>query len=198
MDPFETPIPRRDMILWYPMRVTYGREEVIKHALDELSVRNFLPMQRLRGWVDDKGVPHQHLEPAIRNLIFINSSQRRITELKMFNKDCLPLRYFTNPFSHDDDDYLLTVPDRQMDNFIRVASVQDDRLVYLDPNAEFLRTPGRRVRIIDGDFRDAEGVIKRIKNNKRVVVEIQGVAAVAIAFVPAIWLQPLEENICQK
>lgn len=198
MDPVETPIPRRDMILWYPMRVTYGREEVIKHALDELNVRNFLPMQRLRGWVDGKGVPHQHLEPAIRNLIFINSSQRRITELKMFNKDCLSLRYFTNPFSHDDDDYLLTVPDRQMDNFIRVASVQDDRLAYLDPNAEFLRTPGRRVRIIDGDFRGAEGVIKRIKNNKRVVVEIQGVAAVAIAFVPAIWLQPLEENICQK
>lgn len=175
------------------MRVTYGREENIKRALDKLSVHNFLPMQRLRGKVDARGVPHQHLEPAVRNLIFIHSSQKRITELKMFNKACLPLRYIINPFSHSDDDYLLTVPDDQMENFIRVASVQDDRLVYLDPNAEFLRTPGRRVRIIDGDFRDAEGVIKRIKNNKRVVVEVRGVAAVAIAFVPAIWLQPLDE-----
>ena len=180
------------MTFWYPMRVTYGREEKIKDALDELSVRNFLPMQRLRGWVDDNGDPHQRLVPAVRNLIFINSSQKRITELKMFNKDCRPLRYMTNPFSHDGNDLLLTVPDRQMDNFIRVASVQDDRLVYLDPNVEFLRTPGRKVRIIDGDFKDAEGVIKRIKNNKRVIVEIQGVAAVAITFVPSVWLEPID------
>jgi transcription antitermination factor NusG len=85
------------------------------------------------------------------------------------------------------------VPERQMDNFIRVASVQDDRLLYLDPNNEFLQKPGHRVRITDGDFKDAEGVIKRIKNNKRIVVEIKGVAAIAITFVPAIWLEPIEE-----
>ena len=186
-------IPRKEQVLWYPMRVTYGREESIKDVLEGLGVRTFLPMQRHRGWVDDAGEPHQNLQPAIRNLIFVYSSQEKITQLKMYNKDCQPLRYMTNPFSHDTDDYLLTVPDRQMDNFIRVASVQDDRLYYLDPNADFLKTPGRRVRIIDGDFKDAEGIIKRIKNNKRVVVEIKGVAAIAITFVPAIWLEPIDE-----
>ena len=110
----------------------------------------------------------------------------------MFNKECNSLRYMTNPFSHSDDDYLLTVPDRQMENFIRVAAVQDDSLFYLDPNAEFLRVPGRKVRITDGNFKDAIGTIKRIKNNKRVVVEIQGVVAVAITFVPTVWLEPIE------
>ena len=193
MDTIKRPLLRKEMILWYPMRVTYGREEKIKDALDTLNVRNFLPMMRLRGWVDDNGEPHQNIVPAIRNLIFINSSQERITELKMFNKECNSLRYMTNPFSHSDDDYLLTVPERQMENFMRVASVQDDRLIYLDPNVDYLRTPGQKVRIKDGDFKDAEGVIKRIKNNKRVVVEIHGIAAVAITFVPAIWLEPIEE-----
>ena len=185
--------PRREQTFWYPMRVTYGREESIKDALESLGVRTFLPMQRLRGYVDEAGEPHENLQPAIRNLIFVYSSQQKITELKMYNKSCQPLRYMTNPFSHSDDDYLLTVPERQMDNFIRVASVQDDRLHYLDPNNEFLQKPGRRVRITDGDFKDAEGVIKRIKNNKRIVVEIKGVAAVAITFVPAVWLEPIEE-----
>ena len=192
MEIIEPALPQNLRTLWYPMRVTYGREMHIKDVLDKLNVHNFLPMQRLRGWVDDNGEPHQHLVPAVRNLIFIHSTQRQITELKMFNKDCQPLRYMSNPFPRDESDYLLTVPDRQMDNFIRVASVQDDRLVYLDPNVEFLRTPGHRVRITDGDFKDAEGVIKRIKNNKRVVVEIQGVAAVAITFVPSVWLQPID------
>ena len=185
--------PRREQTFWYPMRVTYGREESIKETLEELGVRTFLPMQRLRGYVDEAGEPHENLQPAIRNLIFVYSSQQKITELKMYNKACQPLRYMTNPFSHGDEDYLLTVPERQMDNFIRVASIQDDRLHYLDPNNEFLQKPGRRVRITDGDFKDAEGVIKRIKNNKRIVVEIKGVAAVAITFVPAIWLEPIEE-----
>ncbi len=192
MDTVKVGVSRSEMVRWYPMRVTYGREEKIKDALDALEVRNFLPMQRLRGWVDEDGVPHQNIVPAIRNLIFVNASQQRITELKMYNKDCQPLRYMTNPFPHDDNDYLLTVPDRQMENFIKVATVQDDRLLYLDPNADFLRKPGQKVRITDGEFKDAEGVIKRIKNNKRVVVEIQGVAALAITFVPSIWLQSID------
>ena len=186
MESAKKSVPRKELVLWYPMRVSYGREEKIKEALDTLNIRNFLPMQRQRGWVDDKGEPHQKLVPAVRNLIFIHSSQEHITELKMFNKECNSLRYMTNPFSHSDDDYLLTVPDRQMENFIRVAAVQDDSLFYLDPNAEFLRVPGRKVRITDGDFKDAIGTIKRIKNNKRVVVEIQGVVAVAITFVPTV------------
>lgn len=192
MESAKKSVPRKELVLWYPMRVSYGREEKIKEALDTLNIRNFLPMQRQRGWVDDKGEPHQKQVPAVRNLIFIHSSQEHITELKMFNKECNSLRYMTNPFSHSDDDYLLTVPDRQMENFIRVAAVQDDSLFYLDPNAEFLRVPGRKVRITDGDFKDAIGTIKRIKNNKRVVVEIQGVVAVAITFVPTVWLEPIE------
>ena len=192
MESAKKSVPRKELVLWYPMRVSYGREEKIKEALDTLNIRNFLPMQRQRGWVDDKGEPHQKLVPAVRNLIFIHSSQEHITELKMFNKECNSLRYMTNPFSHSDDDYLLTVPDRQMENFIRVAAVQDDSLFYLDPNAEFLRVPGRKVRITDGNFKDAIGTIKRIKNNKRVVVEIQGVVAVAITFVPTVWLEPIE------
>ena len=192
MESVEAILPRKEQVLWYPMRVSYGREEAIKDVLDNLSVRNFLPMQRLRGWIDEDGEPRQRLVPAIRNLIFVNASQQRITELKMYNKDCQPLRYMTNPFSHDDTDYLLTVPDHQMENFIRVASVEDDRLLYLNPNVEYLNKPGKKVRITDGDFKDAEGVIKRIKNNKRVVVEIQGVAAVAITYVPSVWLEPID------
>jgi transcription antitermination factor NusG len=44
------------------------------------------------------------------------------------------------------------------------------------------------VRITGGPFKDVEGVVKRIKKNKSVVVQIEGIAAVAIAFVPANYL----------
>ena len=47
---------------------------------------------------------------------------------------------------------------------------------------------GKRVRIMGGAFEGVEGVIRRVKRCKRVVVEIEGVMSVAIAWVPVEWL----------
>lgn len=44
---------------------------------------------------------------------------------------------------------------------------------------------GKRVKIMGGVFEGVSGVIRRVKRCKRVVVEIEGVASVAIAWVPA-------------
>jgi transcription antitermination factor NusG len=48
------------------------------------------------------------------------------------------------------------------------------------------------VRVNEGHFAGVEGVIKRIRKNKHVVVQIEGVAAVAITFVPASYLTLIE------
>lgn len=40
-----------------------------------------------------------------------------------------------------------------------------------------------------GAFEGVEGVIRRVKRCKRVVVELDGIASVAIAFVPVGWLK---------
>ena len=107
----------------------------------------------------------------------------------MFRREFQSLRYMTNMFS--DGEKILTVPDRQMDNFIRVASVQDSRVQFLEYNQEFLAKPGKRVRVTDGDFKGCEGVIRRIKKNQCVVVQVEGIAAVAITFVPSAWLEEI-------
>ena len=70
-----------------------------------------------------------------------------------------------------------------MEDFIRISSIHDDRVMFLEYN-DYLRHVGKRVRIIEGQFAGVEGVIKRIKNNRRVVVQIEGIAAVAITYVP--------------
>ena len=81
----------------------------------------------------------------------------------------------------------MIVPDNEMYNFMRVASMQDDSVMFLDYK-DFIGKEGRRVRINEGTFAGVEGVIKRIKKNKHVVVQVEGVAAVAIAFVPSSYL----------
>lgn len=169
---------------WFPMRVTYHREMKIKALLDELGIECFLPMHY--ELVETKtGGKKRVLLPAIHNLIFVRSTQEFLTHLKMCRNEFAPMRYMMKrSHSTDAKSEILQVPDAQMDNFMRVASVQDDRVMFLDNN-EFIHKVGQRVKVIDGYFAGVEGVIKRINKNKRVVVQLEGVAAVAIAFVPA-------------
>lgn len=170
---------------WFPMRVTYNRELKVKEQLELLNMEYFLP---LRYEVTDNAEGYKRsLVPAIHNLIFVHSTRDILTELKMTRKELEPLRYMMH---HNDsgDNVIMTVPDNQMDNFMRVASVRDDSVIFLD-NSDYITKIGRKVRITGGYFKDVVGVIKRIKNNKHVVVQIEGLAAVAITYVPAFMLQ---------
>lgn len=79
---------------------------------------------------------------------------------------------------------IIVVPDRQMDNFIQVASAPDDQRTFLTVD-DLRGKDGASVVISSGPFAGVEGVIKRIKGNRRVVVEIEGIGGVCINFVPS-------------
>ena len=176
---------------WYPMRVTYGREVKVKEALDTLGIENFLPMHYELVDPGD-GNKKRMLVPAIHNLIFIHDSREDITLLKTTRREFQPLRYITKHFAESVADSILTVPETQMRNFMRVASVQDDSVIFLD-NSDYLSKVGRRVLITEGYFAGVEGVVKRIKKNKHVVVQLEGLAAVAVTYVPASCLRALDD-----
>lgn len=173
-----------DPQLWYPMRVTYGREMKVKGELDRLEIENFVPMTY--RVVDTQGGGEtdfqRELVPAISNLIFVRSTQERITELKRTNEVLEPLRYMLD-FTNGDGPVIMTVGEREMENFMRVATKTDDSVMFLDEDT-IVGKEGKRVKIMGGAFEGVEGVIRRVKRCKRVVVEIEGVASVAIAHVP--------------
>ncbi len=175
---------------WFPMRVTYHRELKVKAELDILGIENFVPMHY--EVVKTRKGARKMLVPAIHNLIFIHSTQEAVTHLKTTRKGCEPLRYMMRPVAGNrTQKEIMTVPDREMENFIRVASVQDDSVMFLDYK-DFIGKEGSRVRIMGGTFAGVEGIIKRIKKNKHVVVQIEGIAAVAVTFVPPSLLQPAD------
>ena len=175
-----------DIIRWYPMRVTYHRELKIKEQLDLMGIENFVPMHY--DLTDSSEGPRKTLVPAIHNLIFVHASQEDLTHLKMHWKEFDPMRYITKT-SSDGHKNLLYVPDRQMEDFIRIASAQDDHIIFLDTRDS--TNMGRRVRITAGRFKGVEAVIKRIKKNKYFLILIDGVAAVAITYVPSDCLEPV-------
>ena len=172
----------RPALAWYPMRVTYGREMKVKATLDQLGVENFLPMQYQT--IEQDGIRQRLLLPAIKNLLFIHSDERTITRLKHEYAAIEPLRYIVRTLkSEQGKKEILIVPDKQMENFMKVASVQDERVLFLE-KGNYLSKVGKKVSIIKGPFTGVEGKILRIHKNKRVVVEID-IAAVALAFVPS-------------
>ena len=171
--------------IWFPMRVTYGREMKVKTELDRIEIESFLPMKCrvVESRTDGTTELRRELVPAISNLIFVRSTQERITELKRTNEVLEPLRYMLD-YTNGNGPVIMTVGDREMENFMRVASKTDDSVMFLDENT-IVGKEGKRVKIMGGAFEGVEGVIRRVKRCKRVVVEIEGVASVAIAYVRA-------------
>ena len=181
-----------DPKIWFPMRVTYQREMKVKAELDRLEIENFIPMtyrfteSRKQGDTELR----RELVPAINNLIFVHSTKERISELKVSNELLEPLRYMIDQTAGEAHT-IMTVPDKQMENFMRVASVTDDTVMFLD-GTTIVGKEGKRVQIMGGPFEGVTGVIRRVKRCKRVVVELEGIACVAIAFVPVGLLKEIE------
>ena len=181
-----------DPKMWFPMRVTYQREMKVKAELDRLEIENFIPMtyrfteSRKQGDTELR----RELVPAINNLIFVHSTKERISELKVSNELLEPLRYMIDQTAGEAHT-IMTVPDKQMENFMRVASVTDDSVMFLDETT-IVGKEGKRVEIMGGPFEGVTGVIRRVKRCKRVVVELEGIACVAIAFVPVGLLKEIE------
>lgn len=175
---------------WYPMRVTYNRELQIKLRFDELGIENFIPMRY--EVVISGGDRKRKLRPAVHNLIFVRSTKEQLTALKFNDPVMQPLRYMMRrPLDGKSNAEIITVPDIQMTNFMHVCEkTGDENLQYLHYDS-YLDKPGQRVRIIDGNFAGVEGVVKRIKKNKQVVVMIPGVVAVMLNGVPYTWLQKI-------
>ena len=164
----------RETKLWYAIRVTYNRELKVKEDLDARGITCFVPMQYRRE--ERNGQMVKRLVPSVHNLIFIHLTPSEMTDYKRSTE--LPIRYIMNRETHKP----ITVPTQEMENFIRVAGTYEEKLIYLNPEpGDF--TKGERVRIIGGDFAGAEGIFVRVKGDRRVLINVQGVVAVATTYV---------------
>lgn len=159
---------------WFAIRVTYNREMKVKRELDSLHIENFLPMKYRIVTRGERKI--KELVPAIHNLIFVNISSLALKEYKATTT--LPIRYIMNRETREP----ILIPENQMKNFIAIAGNTTEQIVYLEPNISNF-SKGDKVRITGGVFEGAEGYFMRVKGDRRVVVCINGIAAVATAFV---------------
>ena len=177
----------REKKVWYAIRVTYNRELKVKADLDARGIANFVPMQYRRE--ERNGVMVNHLVPSVHNLIFVNITPSGMKEYR--ETSAMPIRYIMSRGERGTR-HPITVPDSEMENFIRVAGTYKEDLIYLNPNPGDFST-GERVRIIGGEFAGAEGIFVRIKRDRRVLINIPGVVAVATTHVHLSMLEKITE-----
>ena len=77
----------------------------------------------------------------------------------------------------------IVIPDKQMEDFIRICTASNKEVLYLSNPSEKLRN-GAKVRVVNGPFTGVVGTVVRIKKSRRIMVEIPGIIAAASAYVP--------------
>ena len=169
----------------YAVRVTYSRELALKEYIDGECIENFIPMHYEYIVKNERRV--RKLVPAVHNLVFIRSSRERIDRIKDEMGMTLPIRYIMDRESRQP----IVVPTSQMRSFMAVAGSYDQQLVYLEPSAVAFHK-GQRVRVTGGIFAGVEGEFIRVKNDRRVMVSIQGVMAVATTYIHPSLIEPLD------
>ena len=173
---------------WYVLRVTYQREMIAKRRLDELSTESFVPTKLVRVTLQN-GRKSLQRRALVHNYIFIHATRATIDQIKSFE---LPyLRYVMHTVNGVRQ--AMVVPEAQMRSFMLVTGTEDERLMLLDAQSEQL-TSGTRVRVTGGVFAGAEGLLVKVAGarERRVVVRIEGIAAVATPRIERELLEKIE------
>ena len=175
--PFSEIIPEmeadKESEIWYAMRATYRREPDAMRLLEKEKMGCFVPMQYKISL--KKGKKVRILVPVVHNLLFVHA---RPSDVKRVKSQVAYLQYITDTRSGQK----IIISDSEMQRFIAVAGTYNDHLLYFQPD-ELNLSKGTKVRVTGGDFEGQEGIFLKVKGarDRRVVVVIQGVIAVAMA-----------------
>ena len=178
----------KNAVAWYVFRVTYQRELTAAKLLEEMGIEHYIPTVRMKIR-NDKGLAiGWKTEPLIHNYIFIYDSYNNLLALKQHKIDYL--RFVMGKDDKGVANVPQYVPDKQMADFMKVVRTMGSKPV--DPNIDLCQ--GDRVRILTGPFEGVEGVYVRMPNRheKRVVIKIEGIAAVATVAMNASDVEKLE------
>ena len=125
----------------------------------------------------------------MHNYIFVRSSLARLQEIKTTK-----ITYLRYMMAKGDEGRPVPqfVPADQMEHFMAIC--RSEGVKYLDPDLDLRK--GDRVKILRGPLAGVEGIFMKIsaKNEKRVVLRIEGVAAVATAAIPAAEVEKVRNN----
>lgn len=164
--------------VWFAIKTNqdFRAEEVLSPFFEEV----FFPKQ-IRVMPNKKS----RSTALIPHVLFIRATQDRALEVEEKSKArSLPVSFWIYRF-----------PDEKRIRPIPEASIELLRLISSDESGtcEIISKtdmrPGEKVRITQGIYAGYEGFVKRIKKNKHVIVQIEGLCLVMLPYIPVAFLE---------
>lgn len=179
-------------VKWYVLRITYSREKKAYDYITSNGIQAYLPQHHVYKIKDGKRV--KSLRPLIPNLLFVHCSKEELDDVVKGSKKQPYIRYNYNHLvkTPDGKDEVMTVRDDDMQNFIRITSVDNPHIKVLSPDTPY--KAGDYVEVIDGPFTGVRGHVTRYASEQRVVITVNDLFKIATAYIPTSFLHviPLE------
>ena len=170
----------REEQIWYSLGCTIQQRELrVRDDVRKYGLGAFVPLRYTVKTV--RGQKQRALVPALSGLIFAKGTLEEVKDYLL--EAHYPVYIRRSTFSNKED--YLTVPTKEMEDFIAVTESHEEHVTYFRPEEISLQA-GDRIRIKGGLYDGREGVIMRIKGkrNRQLVVQIPGFIAAAVEISP--------------
>ena len=178
-------------IRWYAIGCTSKAKELkVRDDIRKFGLEAFVPLR-----YQIKTIKHQKqraLVPAIPGLMFAKGTK---DELKDYIQNHANFVVYMRKSTFSNKEDYLTVPTKDMENFIAATKDHEAHITYFRPEEINLQA-GDRIRVKGGIYDGKEGIVMRIKGkrNKQLVVQIPGMLVAAIEMTPEL-VEPQQDTI---
>ena len=176
---------------WYALKVFFSKVFDIEKVLQREHFEVYFPVRKeqVKGSglrrVDDSTRYDRVSEkvvfrriPVVNSLLFVRASEEDIKRIRVLVYGHALVFYNaerTDP---------AVIPDKEMAIFRMVAESGADGLRFYSDESIVNYRQGARVRVTAGPLKGAEGYVKRIKRDRRLLVSIEGFIAVTTSYIP--------------
>ncbi len=202
---------------WYAVKVFYNKVFDMEDILAGMGLETYLPadLLELRGAAHMNAakkiasvppgspIPAKYVKqgpviyerkPMISSLIFVKAEEEAICEVDArLRRDAEFDRLLGFIYKTADWKDFAKIPEKQMESFRLVTMKGSEGLDFFADDDISRYATGDKVRVVEGPLKGAEGYIKRIKKDRRLLVCVQGIIAVASSYIPMQMLEKVED-----
>ena len=171
-----------DEVQWFALRAFWNKTGSLMGEVRDAGYRVYYAITTVESM--DDGRLQYHEEPLLKSLFFVQCPVEWLIAFKQ--------RHFSDFMIYTDKPGGKPAPVRneEMEMFIMVTSAHNNTaqdIEVLEPKPQYAK--GDLVRVTDGIYKGATGIVKRIKKDRKLLVAISGVAVVAISHIPMCYLE---------
>lgn len=206
--PKTLPMEEAPQMKWYALKIFFNKAFDVEDYLNARGIDTYIPVQKVLL----KGIAHilarkrlakapEHRDsryivegaliyqrkPLVTSLLFVHCAEEQLSEVDAYMKERDAnnnMRGYIYSTYQSGERKLTSIPDKEMACFRLVVDNGSKGLEFFADDDIARYASGDRVRVKEGPLRGAEGYIKRIRRDRRLLVVIEGIVAVATTYIP--------------